>query len=318
MRQFFRVLGFLLLTGGSFEALGLLSHELDRVVSLLGLALFYATVAADLDGTRRPDRVSALAGAVCVAVAIPVAFLAPLGIASFHLLVMAGAILLLGCAPRPVRLELQAYALALCIVVLFAELDRLFPVVWHLKQAAAALLSAISARLAREPRNLGPTAMGLPLLVALAAIVLGRAAAGAGRGRPRAGIAVPALALAHLGYLVLLTPYASWMGRHHPRRESLVLNSQWLFLLIGATLLSLLNEIAARRDKRLPASERAAQPLAWRRAFRDWRLVGGFSLGVLLVLWMGRNPAPAGGPVKVMLYDAGFTNWDVPRHGNYG
>jgi hypothetical protein len=318
MVQFFRILGFLLVTGGSFQALGLLSQALDCSLSLLGLALFYATFASELSGTRRPERGAAIAGALCLAAALPAAGLAPLGMAAFHLLAMAGTLLLLAGAPRTARLELQAYALALCIVVLFAELNRLFPLVWHLEQASAALLSATSARLAREPRNLGPTAMGLPLLLAFVATVLGRAAVGAGRGRPRARLAVPALLLIHLGYLVLLTPYASWMGRHHPTQESLVLNSQWLFLLIGAVFLALWNETATWRGIASPSAESPAAPLAWRRRFEDPRLASGFSLGVMLVLLVGRTAAPAQGPVKVMLYDAGFTNWIVPRHGAYG
>jgi hypothetical protein len=33
---------------------------------------------------------------------------------------------------------------------------------------------------------------------------------------------------------------------------------------------------------------------------------------------MAKSGPTAAGPVKVMLYDAGYTNWDVPKHGSYG
>ena len=324
MRWFLRLVGFLLVTGGSFAALDLWSHDLNRATSLLGLGLLFASFTGQFAGARRPGRSSLVTGALCLIAALPVAIAAPLGIASFHLLVMAAAALLAERAPRGLRAELNALVAAFAIVVLFAELDRLLPLVWHAQQAIAALLSNVSARLAHEPRNLGPTAMGLPILGALLAFVLGRAAAGPEDGKPRAVTAVAALAAVHLGYLVLLTPYAAWMGRHYPTHEHLVLNSQWLFFLIGALTLALVNHVSARRAEArcvaglsTPTATEPA-PFSWRGVGKDSRLVTGFCLGIMLVLLFGRHAAPPDAPVRVLLYDAGYTNWEVPGHGRYG
>lgn len=348
MRQFLRVAAFPLLTGGSLAALGLLSHELDRAISLLGLGLFFATFAGALTGTSRPDRGATLAGALCLAAAIPAARLAPMGVLSFHLLVLTGAAFLGARAPRAVRLELQAYVWAVCAVVLATEVARLFPLVWHMKLALAHGLSHLSELLprpatfgetlepwkwTREPRNLGPTAMGLPLLGALVAVALGRAAVFGERGRPRLATIVLVLVLTHLGYLLLLTPYASWMARHHQTWAGPMLNSQWLFLVLGAAMLSLLlgrpawkpvvqngaaaaGSLAAAAGVIVAPNPRVAT--SWRRRVGDPRVVSGLCLGLLLVLGMGRITPPASGPVRVMLYDAGYTNWSVPQRGQYG
>ncbi len=324
MRWFLRLVGFLLVAGGSFAALDLFSPGLNRTISLLGLGLFFASFAGEWAGTRRPERNALVAGALCLVLAVPIAIAAPVGIAAFHLLVLAGATLLLERAPRGVRAEMHAALAALAIVVFGAELNRLLPLVWHLQQTLAGLLSDLSARLAHEPRNLGPTAMGLPILGALLALVVGRAAAGPDTGKPRAIVGAGVLVAVHFAYLVLLTPYAAWMGRHHPTREHLVLNSQWLFLLLGALTLTLMNHWSARRARArgvggdLAPGGTEQAPFAWRRVAADSRQVTGFCLGIMLMLLFGRHAAPPDAPAHVLLYDAGFTNWDVPNHERYG
>lgn len=338
MRSFFRIVAFLLMVGGSFEALGLLSHELDRTLSLLGLLLFISTFATELNLSRRPKAPVASASALCFVVAVPIALLAPVGLAGFHLLVLVGTWLWCTRAPRAARRELLGFVWALCIVVLLAELGRMFPLLWHMKRVVASELSRISTLLprpasfgefftpwtwTREPRNLGPTAMGLPLLAGLIAIVLGRAASGAAPGGRRVATEVLALVVAHGLFVLILTPYASWLARHHGTWSGLLMNPQWLFLVIGVTVSSCFRA----RDRIEPEAEASGidestgDPSSPRQTLRrlvDPRVVSGLLLGVILVLVAGKVAPPQRGPMNIMFYDAGYSNWNVPQPGRYG
>jgi hypothetical protein len=165
--------------------------------------------------------------------------------------------------------------------------------------------------------------MALPLLAASLALVAARAVLGATAPRPRAWWMALALVAAQLAYLVLLTPLAGWMARHRPGLQSLLLNSQWLSLATATVTFAIADAVARRRHGRAviagggtPAARTA--PFAWQRTLRDWRVIGSAALGLVLGLAAGRAGTPPAAPARVLLYDAGYTNWKIPQHGEYG
>jgi hypothetical protein len=208
-------------------------------------------------------------------------------------------------APARHRAHLHAYALAVAWVVLAAMANRYFPLVWHMKQHAAAALSAASGSLVREARNLGPTAMALPILGAAVAVVI---ATTWGRARRGTWITLAVLLVVHFGFLMALTPYARWIGRHRPSWEGLLLNSQYVFLLLASVVLAVWERVRGAA---------AADPEPAPRRF-DRATAIGFAAGALVVALVGRTSLPAPRPTSVFLYDAGYTNWKVPQHGSYG
>ena len=210
----------------------------------------------------------------------------------------------------PETRELFTYVVALAVVVVLAGLNRLFPVLWYFKSELAALQSSLAELIAREDRNLGPTAMALPALVSLIALAVVREWA-AGQKRPaRALLIVVVLYLVHLFYVVGLRYYAYWIANHRPAWEGLLLNSQHVFLLLGSAAYTLLDRSGPKKALAFfpgPGRRAAAAPLAL-------ALVTG-AAAALLLGWAG---PPQRANSRVMIYDGGFLNWNVPVHGVYG
>src|SRR5262249_38005749 len=138
-------------------------------------------------------------------------------------------------------------AFATALVAIAAEANRLLPVLWHSRLALARFTSGISAFLVDEPRALGPTAMGLSMWGALLALVLARRVVGVRQRGAPLWIATLVICIATVASLSLLPRVARWIARHVRRWEGLLLDSQWLALLVGAFALAVTDFVAKRR-----------------------------------------------------------------------
>src|SRR5262245_38033778 len=314
-----RIAAYLVFVGAALEGLGLLSPGLNRTLVACALIVlgfsFRNPSAAFLSNRRR-----AILGAVALALAVPAALLAPLGALWFGVCVLTA--FAFWFEPEAGG-ECAAFALATALVAIAAEANRVLPVLWHSRLALARLASGLSAFLVDEPRGLGPTAMGLSMWGALLALVLARRITGARQRGAPLWIATLVICIANVAYLCLLTPLARWIARLAPSLPGLLLDSQWLALLVGAFAVAIADAIAKRRvasgaarsdhvvSSGLPAT---GSPAAW---IRDRRTLAGAAIGLAFALIAGRAPAPPAKPARVMLYDAGYTNWDTPRPGSY-
>jgi hypothetical protein len=319
-----RIAAYLLVVGASLGCLGHLSRDIERALAAVGLVLLVASfLAAALasPGVGRAASRRARFAPLLVAIAAGVASLVPHGLIWFAAGVLGACALWLRSARPALRLECATFALATLVVAVGAEIIRILPIAWHLEMAIAATYSKLAAWMAREPRNLGPTAMALPLLGATLALAAARAALGAPVVRPRTWWLVVALVAAQLVYLLLLTPLAAWMARHRPGWQSLLLNSQWLALAVGAVTFAAADAIARRRTRAAASNDTRAAPSAtvdWRRVVMQPRVVAGAVLGLALGFIAGRAAPPPAAPARVLLYDAGYTNFKIPQHGEYG
>jgi hypothetical protein len=313
MRVFLRTTAYLTLVATSFNDLGHLSADLNRFLSLVALALLLSVILRP-GPLERPALRTALGALICLAAAGIFARLVPAGIASFHLLVFSAALFLVPRSPSPVGVDLRTHAMAFALVVLLAELNRLLPFVWHIKQASAALLSSASAKVVGEPRNLGPTAMGIPLLGALVLLALvSEAARPREARRPRVLVAAIPF-LAHFVYLLFLTPLARWIAAENPGWTRWLLNSQWLFILLGSGIFTLFTKLAPRSHEHAnapstpPAGLRSARP----------RLLAGLAVGVAFTWMVSGSEKRSHEPVSILIYEEGYGTWAVPEHGFYG
>jgi len=314
---------YLLVVGACLSCLGHLSRDIERAIAVVGFIVWVGAfalpgavshAARSLQATRS-TRIAALA---LGAIAVPAAWLSPDGLIWFVACGFAAVALWLQARAPRVAAECASAALAVVAVGIGAELLRIFPAAWHLQMAAADAYCRVAAWIAREPRNLGPTAMALPLLGAALALVAARSVLGSGAtGRAAWRIAL-LLCIAQLVYLVALTPLASWFAKHRPAWQSLLLNSQWFAILVLSIAFALGDAWASRRRGDRPLSAVTARPVAWRRLVRDPRLAGALVLGLVVGYVAGRAPQAPVAKARVLLYDAGYTNWKVPQHGEYG
>lgn len=306
MSLWIRNASFLLVIGASLKSLGLLGNNLYELFSFLGFGVFISTFFSGLSGVRKPQWPEAIASGVCVALAIAVCRLAELGLLYLYLFLLVAIVALFRRSDTPGLRQLSSYALAFGGMVVVAELVRTVPLLWHAGVGAASALSAIAESLAREDRNLGPTAMALPLLAALVVLWLVRDALAERRAPRRWLYGAVLLVATHLVYLIVLTFYARWL-RHYPGRDWFILNSQHVFLVLGSGVFTL-------ADRGRPV--RSVMPLTSRRA--GYASLGAFAAALLAGAYLGWAPPPLRQPATVMLYDAGYINWNVPVHGKYG
>jgi len=306
VRLWARNISFLLLIGATLGNLGFLGGDLYPLIAFLSFAAFIWTFFPSLKIGRRVPLPAVVAAALTAAAGILLSRLAPLGL--FHLYLFgAAAFLLLGWRHESGEMRhLQSYVVALACTGLLAELVRILPILWHLRKGLASALSWVGENLAREDRNLGPTAMALPTLVALILLVLVREAAVERRHRYRWAMGLLVLVAAHLLYLAMLKYYARWVASHRGW-DWLILNSQHVFLILGSIAYTLF-------DRGRPV--RWLGPLPTRRVAFATSLA--FALGVAAAMTLGWTTAPGRGSPRVMIYDAGYMNWKVPVHGVYG
>jgi hypothetical protein len=306
MRTWIRNASFLFVIGASLRSLGLLGRDLYQLLSLLGFLVFVSTFLSATAVRRRPALLDAFLCGACVALAIGVGRLADLGLLHFYLLLLIALVVWFRQSDTADLRQLASYTVAFACVAILSELVRVIPYLWHAWRGAASMLSTIAGALAREDRNLGPTAMALPLLAALMILWLVRETLSESR-RPRRWLyGALVLMAAHLSYLVMLTFYARWVSSH-AGREWFILNSQHVFLVLGSGVFTL-----ADRGRRM----RAILPVASRRV--GYASLAALATGLAATAFLGWAPPPPRSPATVMIYDAGYVNWEVPVYGKYG
>jgi hypothetical protein len=307
MKLWTRNISFLILIGTALGGLGLLSGDLYRVFAFLSFVIFASTFQSVLRISRDSRFPEVVAAASFALIAVAMYGWADLGL--FHLYLFLSVSLLILSWRKNSRdvSQLGTYVVALACVGVLAELVRIFPVLWHLRMEVASVQSWIGQRLAQEDRNLGPTAMALPLLVSLVVLLLVREAAAESRRRFRWVAGVLILVAAHLFYLVGLKYYARWIISNRPAWDWLILNSQHLFLILGSIVFTLIDRGRAMRSFRVPSVGRVA-----------YVSVFTFAVGLVAAMTLAWTPAPRHGAHRVMIYDAGYVNWKVPVHGVYG
>jgi hypothetical protein len=202
--------------------------------------------------------------------------------------------------------HLASYALAIACVTIVAELVRLVPLVWHARMGVASFLSAVGEILAREDRNLGPTAMALPLLGVLMILWLVRDGLAESRRRRRWLHGVLLMMATHLVYLVVLKFYARWIDTFRGG-DWFILNSQHVFLLLSSGVFTI-----ADRGKQIRS---LTPPRVGRVGYAS---LFALAAGLTAALSLGWAPPPPRESATVMVYDAGYINWEVPVHGKYG
>jgi hypothetical protein len=305
MARWARNITFLLLIGTSFENIGLVGHDLYRLLSILSFLVFLSTflplpVAVRALGIRR------LLTAVFLAViGMLAAWQTDLGLFYFYLFFAIPLLVVFWTGEAANGREFASYVLALACVGILAEMVRIFPFLWHLQSKIAAILSFAAEKIAREDRNLSATALGLPLLVSLVVLGMVRELTARDRGRYRLIGVVALLVGAHVCYVVLLKYYARCLAGY-PGWDWLLLNCQHLFLVIGATVYTFADRSRTRfLDLRFHRRVLAASAVA-------------LGVAVIAAALFGWAPAPRHGPAKVMIYDAGYVDWKIPVHGVYG
>lgn len=305
MARWARNITFLLLIGTSFENIGLLGHDLYRFLSVLSFLAFLSTflpLPFDVRSLRIPRLLTA---ALVAIIGILVAWQTDLGLFYFYLFFAIPLLVVFWTGEAANGREFASYVLALACVGILAEMVRIFPFLWHLQSKIAAILSFAAEKIAREDRNLSPTALALPLLVSL--VVLGMVREFTARARrPHRWMGVAGLLIgAHVCYVAVLKYYARWLAGH-PGWDWLLLNSQHLFLVFGATAYTLVDRSRTRSfDLGFHRRALAASAVA-------------FGAVVLAAALFGWAPSPRHGPAKVMIYDAGYVDWKIPVHGVYG
>ncbi|UCG53031.1 MAG: hypothetical protein JSW58_05610 [Candidatus Latescibacterota bacterium] len=306
MKQWVRNLSFLLIIGTTLGNLGLLGSDLYRTLALLSFLIFVSTF---LPGIRiaRDVRLTHVAAALVVALTgIWVSRQADLGLLHLYLFLSLALVILFWQRDTEDVRQFASYFVALAGVGVLAELVRLSPLFWHLRMGTASMLSDVGEFLAREDRNLGPTAMGLSLLASLIVLGVVKEIFAQPRQRYRWMLVVALLVATHLFYLWVLKYYARWLSRH-PGWDELLLNSQHLFLILGATVFTLI-------DRRRPL--RSPGPFFHKRVFFASAL--GFVTGVVIASWLGWAAPSPHNASRVMIYDAGYLDWRIPVHGVYG
>jgi hypothetical protein len=307
MQFWIRNVAFLFLIGSTRGSLGLLGSALYQVLAFLSFLVFAATFLPGLRFGRDVGFFQTIGAAFFVLAGVWLALSANFGSFHFYLVLTIAIALVTWRRDCQAGRQLATYVVALACVGVLAELVRILPFVWHFNVRVAAVLSWIGEKLANEDRNLGPTAMGLLLLIALITLALVREIGAERRHRYRWVIGVCLLALTHLVYLVVLKYYARWIANNHPAWEWLILNSQFLFLVLGTTVFTLY-------DRGRPM--RSFAPTRVRRT--AYASSAALVVGLAAAMTLGWAPPPTHKPARVMLYDAGYVNWDIPVHGVYG
>ena len=301
MARWARNITFLLLIGTSFGNIGLLGHDLYGFLSVLSFFAFLSTFMALPVSARGLGIPRLLTAVLLVVLGIFLAWQADLGLFYLYLFSAISVFVVVFSGQTAKAPEFASYLLALACVGILAEMARIFPFLWHLESRIAVVLSFAAEQIAREDRNLGPTALALPLLVSLVALGMVRELTARDRRRYR-WIGVAGLLVgAHVCYVVVLKYYARWLGGH-PGWDWLLLNSQHLFLVIGATVYTL--------------ADRSRTGSFQLRLHR--RALAASAVAVIAAALFGWAPAPRHGPAKVMIYDAGYVDWKIPVHGVYG
>jgi hypothetical protein len=310
MRLWIRNASYLLVIGTALRALGLLESDLYQLLSLLGFLIFVSTFLPGLTDVRGAGVVDAVVAGSIGALGVVVCRFAELGLLHLYVFVLVALLVLLRRSDSRDLRQLASYVVALACVVVVEELVRVVPFLWHLREGVAAVLSGIAEALARENRNLGPTAMALPLLAALMILWLVRQGLAEERHRGRWLFGLVLLSFTHLAYLVLLKYYARWLGTRSGA-DWFILNSQHAFLVLGSAVFTLADRGAAVRAVRLawPAGRLRRVGVA---------AAAVLAAGIVAGVYLGWAPAPARRPATVMIYDAGYVNWEVPVHGKYG
>jgi len=307
VRSWLRNVSFLLLVGCALGVMGLLGGDLYRLLSFLSFIVFLATFSTSFRMLGKTGMVPLGLAAVFFAGSIAAALFAHLGIFYFNFLLAAAVFVLFNYKNCPDAPELATYIAALAVVGIAAELMRDFPVLWHAKMGAASILSHLSEVISREERNLGPTAMGLPLLGTLLALALVRTAQSGGFHLIRMVKTVFILILIHLLYLAGLKFYAQWISNYHIHASWLLLNSQHLFVILGASAFTLLDR------------KTCLKTFSPRRSLSAVLMVVlAAASGIIVSAALGYSHPPEKTKTRVMIYDAGYLNWLVPVHGKYG
>jgi hypothetical protein len=305
MTRWVRNTSFLIVIGASFADIGLLGDDLYRLVAFFGFLVFLATFLPVDKTVFTPPKSRVLAALVVAGLGVTAARIGGLGTYYTYFFITVALLLATDQRENTKVHEFSTYVVTLACIGILAEMVRLFPVLWHLKLAFARAMSYAAEHIAREDRNLGPTAMALPLLVSLVILALVREATARPRRVTGWIVVPPVLVGTHLAYVVFLKYYALWLARH-PGGDWFLLNSQHAFIVLGATVFTIIDRPRGPRvfDGKL------ARILATSAA--------SVTCGLIIALVFGWSPAPRHRPAKVLIYDAGYVNWKVPVHGVYG
>jgi hypothetical protein len=307
MRFWVRNIAFLLLVGASLGRLGFIARDLYQVLSFLSFLVFVSTFLPEIRFQREIKLSQVIGAGLVVLMGVWMAVSADLGSFQLYLLLSIALALVTWRPDCQANQQLASYVVAFACLGLLAELVRIFPALWHFSVRVAASLSWMGEKLANEDRNLGPTALGLPLLVALVVLTIVREIGTVRRRRYRWIAGVALLVLTHIAYLVMLKYYARWIAGKPTAPGWLILNSQHLFLILGGTVYTLFDRGRPMRSL-LPARRPAA---VYASAIA---LVAAAAVSIIV----GGTAPPAHKKARVMIYDAGYVNWDIPVHGVYG
>lgn len=306
MRLWVRNASFLLVIGAALGGLGLFSRDLYQLLSLLSFLIFISTFLFSPTDFRQLRGFDVVGTVIAAALGLVLLRFADLGTLHLYLFLLIALVFLFRRSDSPGVRQLASYALAFACVTIVAETVRLVPLVWHARMGAASFLSAVGETIAREDRNLGPTAMALPMLGALIILWLVRDRLAESPRRRRWLHGVLLLVATHLVYLVVLRFYARWIGTFRGG-DWFILNSQHVFLLLGSGVFTI-------ADRGRPM--RTLSKLRYRRV--GYASLFAVIAGFAAALSLGWAPPPPREPVTVMVYDAGYVNWEVPVHGKYG
>jgi hypothetical protein len=306
MKLWIRNASFLLVIGSALGVLGLFSRDLYRLLSLLSFLIFVSTFLPGLTARRDLRWLDIVSAVLIAALALFLWRFADLGLLHLYLAVSITLALFCWRSDSQEARQLASYVLALACVTIVAELVRLLPLVWHLRMGVASLLSAAGEAIAREDRNLGPTAMALPLLGALMILWLVRDGLAERRRRRRWLYGIILLAVTHIVYLFALKYYARWIGTLRGG-DWFILNSQHVFLLLGSAVFTV-----ADRGKPM-----RSLPRLFVRRLGTASIIA-LAAGFAAAFALGWAPPPPRGSATVMVFDAGYMNWAVPVHGKYG
>lgn len=297
-----------------------------------GLALGLALVALAIDGLGVfPPEVVSTSGALLLPALFRVLDGSPRGRHALRVtlgwLVVLLAMVLWLQEPRLLRLAALALVLAagshgaragarenvlvlarvLGVAALWFTLYRGVPFVFEWTQDVCLFLSSLLAGAFGSSRALGADAFGLPALVVLVTALVSLLIGAEGPRRTVLLRTLLTLFLLHLAYLVT-TP---WLGQTLVRpwfaTSVAELSTAWILFAAGTAVLAL-----NARSLSLAPAKQAASPRAWP-AFAV--LAASVAIGAVLV----RRPVEAA-PLQgnVLLYDRGYTAWDLPSFRAFG